>query len=48
MKDFFNKIPRIGLSSETARYEDLPDEVLRRTLGGEVAIERRIKCRELS
>jgi aldehyde:ferredoxin oxidoreductase len=34
MKGFFNKLLRINLSQSTFAYEDLPDEVLKKTLGG--------------
>jgi len=34
MKGFFNRLLRIDVSSESFRYEHIPDEVLRRTLGG--------------
>ena len=34
MKGFFNRLLRIRLSNKTFDYEPIPDEVLRRTLGG--------------
>ena len=34
MKGFFNRLLRIRLSDQTFGYEPIPDEVLRRTLGG--------------
>lgn len=34
MKGFFNKLLRISLTDRSCQYEDIPDELLRKTLGG--------------
>lgn len=34
MKGFFNKLLRISLNDRSCQYEDIPDELLRKTLGG--------------
>ena len=34
MKGFFGRILTVDLTNRTGRYEELPDEVLKQTLGG--------------
>ncbi len=34
MKGFFNKLLRVDLTQQSFSYEDIPDELLKKTLGG--------------